>query len=84
MFSETVVRSDENLMGMAHGGVAATVLDTAMRCAASTMLPFGSGIVTLDLTITYLWPITARQRPVVATGCVINCGRRTVYVGGEV
>lgn len=74
----------ENLMGMAHGGVAATMLDTAMGGAASTMLPTGSGVVTLDLTITYMRPTTARQTPVVATGRVINLGRRTVYVGGDV
>lgn len=74
----------ENLMGMAHGGVAATMLDTAMGCAASTVLPTGSGVVTLDLNITYLRPVTARQTPVVATARVINLGRRIVYVGGEV
>lgn len=76
--------SFENTMGMAHGGVAATMLDTAMGCAAHTMLPTGSGIVTLDLTITYLRPITAKDTPVAGTGRVINVGRRTIYVGGEV
>lgn len=86
---EIVMRLDydpslENTMGMAHGGVAATMLDTAMGCAAHTMLPVGSGIVTLDLTITYLRPITAKHTPVVAAGRVINLGRRTIYVGGEV
>jgi uncharacterized protein (TIGR00369 family) len=74
----------ENFMGMAHGGVAATMLDTAMGCAAHTMLPAGSGIVTLDLTITYLKPITARQEPIVATGKVLDMTRRTIFVTGEI
>jgi uncharacterized protein (TIGR00369 family) len=74
----------ENTMGMLHGGAAATMLDTAMGCAANTLLPAGSAVVTLDLTITYLRPITARQTPILATGRVVNLGRRTIYVSGEV
>jgi uncharacterized protein (TIGR00369 family) len=74
----------ENTMGMLHGGAAATMLDTAMGCAAHTALPVGSGVVTLDLTVTYLRPITARNAPVIATGRVVNVGRRTIYVSGEV
>lgn len=74
----------ENTLGMLHGGAAATVLDTAMGCAAHTTLPARSVIVTLDLSITYLRPITARNAPVTGTGRVMNAGRRTIYVTGEV
>ncbi|SDA35955.1 PaaI family thioesterase [Sphingomonas sp. NFR15] len=76
--------SIENTMGMLHGGAAATVLDTAMGCAAHTTLPQGNGIVTLDLNVTYLRPITVTNAPVTATGRVINAGRRVIYVTGEV
>ncbi len=74
----------ENTLRMLHGGVAATVLDTAMGAAAHTMLPVGSAVVTLDLTLTYIRPIDFRNTPVTATGRVLNVGRRTVYVSGEV
>ncbi len=74
----------ENTLRMLHGGVAATMLDTAMGAAAHTMLPVGSAVVTLDLTLTYIRPIDFRNTPVTATGRVINVGRRTVYVSGEV
>jgi len=74
----------ENTLRMLHGGVAATMLDTAMGAAAHTMLPVGSAVVTLDLTLTYIRPIDLRNTPVTATGRVINVGRRTVYVSGEV
>ncbi|MGN6124486.1 MAG: PaaI family thioesterase [Sphingomonas oligoaromativorans] len=77
-------QSLENTMGMLHGGAAATMLDTTMGCAAHTMLPTGAGIITLDLTITYLRPVTARTGAITASGRVINAGRRTIYVGGEV
>ncbi|MBF7015055.1 PaaI family thioesterase (plasmid) [Novosphingobium resinovorum] len=76
--------SIENTMGMVHGGATATILDTAMGCAAHTTLPVGSGIVTLDLTITYLRPVTPRSSPVTAIGRVVNAGRRMIYVTGEV
>jgi uncharacterized protein (TIGR00369 family) len=74
----------ENTLRMLHGGAAATMLDTAMGAAAHTMLPVGSAVVTLDLTLTYIRPIDAQNTPVTATGRVLNVSRRTVYVSGEV
>lgn len=74
----------ENSIGMLHGGAAAAMLDTAMGAAAHTMLPLGSGIVTLDLTINYLKPVTAGNTPITAIGRVCNKGGRTVFVTGEV
>lgn len=73
----------ENSMRMLHGAAAAAMLDTAMGAAAHTTLPAGSGVVTLDLTLTYLRPVTAQDTPVIATGRVVNEGRRTIYVVGE-
>ena len=43
-----------------------------------------AGLVTLDLTLTYIRPIDFRNTPVTATGRVKNVGRRMVYVSGEV
>ncbi|MBB3348307.1 PaaI family thioesterase [Sphingomonas sp. BK069] len=74
----------ENTLRMLHGGVAATMLDTAMGAAAHTMLPIGAAVVTLDLTLTYVRPIDARNTPVTATGRVLNVGRRVVYVTGDI
>lgn len=74
----------ENPIGIFHGGAAATLLDSAMGCAVLTMLPVGSGMVTLDLTITYLRPITSANAPARATGRVLNLGGRSAYVTGEV
>ena len=74
----------ENTLLMLHGGAAAAMLDTAMGAAAHTMLPVGSGIVTLNLHLTYLKPITAGNAPIVATGRVLRVGQTSVYVLGEV
>jgi uncharacterized protein (TIGR00369 family) len=74
----------ENTMGMFHGGAVATLLDTAMGCAAHTLMDVPNGIVTLDLTLTFLRPVTASNAPVTAIGRVLNKGRQTLYVTGEV
>jgi uncharacterized protein (TIGR00369 family) len=74
----------ENAIGMLHGGVAASMLDTAMGAAANTLLPAASGAVTLDLSITYLRPATPASAPITATGKVVNLGRTVAYVTGEV
>lgn len=74
----------ENAIGMLHGGVAASMLDTAMGAAANTLLPAASGAVTLDLSITYLRPATPANAPITATGKVLNLGRTVAYVTGEV
>ena len=51
----------ENTIGLLHGATAAALLDTAMGCAISTMLPVGQTSVTLDLKLTYLRPLSAKS-----------------------
>ena len=51
----------ENTIGLLHGATAAALLDTAMGCAISTMLPAGQTSVTLDLKMTYLRPLSVRS-----------------------
>jgi len=47
-----------NPIGVVHGGLAATLCDSAMGCAVQTMLPAGTGYTTVDLSVTYLRPLT--------------------------
>jgi uncharacterized protein (TIGR00369 family) len=58
---------------------AAALLDTAMGCAISTMLPAGQGAVTLDLKLAYL---SVQSGTISAEGIVIKLGRRTGYAEG--
>jgi uncharacterized protein (TIGR00369 family) len=74
----------ENTIGLLHGGTAAALLDTAMGCAISTMLPAGQGAVTLDLKITYLRPLSVRSGTISAEGKLIKLGRQTSYAEGFV
>ena len=66
-----------NPIGMVHGGVTATLLDTVMGCALQTLLPAGTGYSTLDVSVRYLRPVTLQTGVVVATGTVVHKGRRT-------
>jgi uncharacterized protein (TIGR00369 family) len=74
----------ENTIGLLHGATAAALLDTAMGCAISTMLPAGQGAVTLDLKLTYLRPLSVRSGTISAEGKVIKLGRQTSYAEGFV
>ena len=74
----------ENTTGLLHGGTAATLLDTAMGCAISTMQPVGQTSVTLDLKLAYLRPLSVQSGTIQAEGKVVKLGRQTSYAEGFV
>jgi uncharacterized protein (TIGR00369 family) len=76
-FALTPCESLYNPIGMVHGGVTATLLDSAMGCAVHSELPAGAGYTTLELKANYLRPITADTGPV-------RCRARVVHRGGTV
>jgi len=73
-----------NPIGMVHGGVAATLLDTVMGCAVHTLLPAGVGYTTLDISVRYQRAMTVDTGLVVATGTVLHAGRRTATAEGRI
>ena len=73
-----------NLHGTVHGGWAATVLDTALGCAVVTTLAPGQGTATVELSTRFLRPIFPETGPVLATGTVLNRGRRLVLAEGRI
>ena len=66
-----------NPIGTVHGGVIATVLDSAAGCAVHSTLPAGWGYTTLDLTTKYLRPVTVDSGLLRSEGTLINRGRTT-------
>src|SRR5437868_14596604 len=66
-----------NPLGTVHGGVMATLLDSALGCAVQSMLPAGIGYTTVELKVNYLRPITVK------TGTVY-CEGKIIYVGGRI
>jgi uncharacterized protein (TIGR00369 family) len=66
-----------NPIGTVHGGIACTLLDSAMGCAVQTKLPLGSAYVTLELKVNLVRPILA------GTG-LLRCEGRAIHVGSRV
>jgi uncharacterized protein (TIGR00369 family) len=60
-----------------HGGLACTLLDSAMGCAVHTMLPAGVGYTTVELKVNFL-------RPIVANTGRLLCEGTTIHVGGRI
>lgn len=72
-----------NPIGSVHGGVYATLLDSAAGCAVQSVLPEGMGYTSLDLNLKFLRPITVDTGKVRAVGTVLNQGRRTALAQAE-
>lgn len=65
-----------NPIGVVHGGLAATLLDSAMGCAIHTTLPAGTAYTTVELHVNLLRPLTKDTGTVRAEGKVIHAGRQ--------
>ncbi|MCI2419486.1 PaaI family thioesterase [Saccharopolyspora sp. K220] len=64
-----------NPIGSVHGGIYATLLDSAAGCAVHTMLPAGTGYTSLDLSVRFLRPMRIATGTVTCTGTVTHLGR---------
>ncbi|WP_435228555.1 PaaI family thioesterase [Streptomyces sp. Tue6028] len=72
-----------NPIGSVHGGIYATMLDSAAGCAVQSTLPQGMGYTSLDLTVKFLRPITVDTGKVRAVGGVLSSGRRTALAEAQ-
>jgi uncharacterized protein (TIGR00369 family) len=72
-----------NPIGAVHGGLACTLLDSALGCAGHTTLPADVGYTSIDLNVRYLRPITHASGLLRATGRVVKPGRRVIFTEGE-
>jgi uncharacterized protein (TIGR00369 family) len=72
-----------NPIGSVHGGVYATLLDSAAACSVQSMLPAGVGYTSLDLNVKFLRRWTADTGPASCTGQVVHLGSRTALARAE-
>jgi uncharacterized protein (TIGR00369 family) len=72
-----------NPIGVVHGGLAATLLDSAMGCAVHSTLPAGTGYTTLEIKVNYVRALTSETGEVRAEGCVIHRGGRIATAEGR-
>jgi uncharacterized protein (TIGR00369 family) len=73
-----------NPIGSVHGGVALTLLDSAMGCAIHTLLEAGVGYTTLELKANFVRPILAETGLVRCEGTVLHAGSRVATAEGRV
>ena len=73
-----------NPIGLVHGGLAMTMLDSAMGCAVHTTLGPGVGYTSVETKVNFTRPITADTGRVLCEGTVINRGRTIALAEGKV
>jgi uncharacterized protein (TIGR00369 family) len=72
-----------NPMNGVHGGIACTLLDSAMGSAVMSTLDERTGYSTVDLTVHLTRPITQKTGPIVAEGRVVHRGSRVATAEGR-
>ena len=72
-----------NPIGSVHGGIALTLLDSAMGCAVHTLLDAGVGYTTLELKTNFVRPITLDTGPIRCEGTVVHSGSRVATAEGK-
>ena len=75
--------SHYNPLGVVHGGVLCTALDTVAGCAVHSTLAAGWGYTSIDLNVSYLRGVTLGTGLITFTGRVIKRGRRVMFATAE-
>jgi uncharacterized protein (TIGR00369 family) len=72
-----------NPIGSVHGGVFATLLDSAMGCAVHSLLPLGVGYTTLELKVNFIRPLSVQTGLVSCVGTVLSQTRQVATAEGR-
>jgi uncharacterized protein (TIGR00369 family) len=73
-----------NGTGVAHGGFAATLLDTALGCAINSTASAGTRFTTLELKINLTRALTVEVGEVQCEGRVLHVGKRTAVAEARI
>ena len=84
VFAVTPQEFHYNPIGVVHGGLAATLLDSAMGCAVHSTLAAGTGYTTLEVKVNFARAITGATGRVVCEGTLIHRGRTVATAEGRV
>jgi uncharacterized protein (TIGR00369 family) len=72
-----------NPIGVVHGGLAMTLLDSAMGCAVQTHMPAGGGYTTLEAKTHLVRAITSKTGSLRAIGKALHLGSRVATAEGR-
>ena len=84
VFAAVPDQTHYNPIGTVHGGLAATLLDSAMGCAVHSTLAAGAGYTTLELKVNFTRPITTETGRILCEGTVVHRGGRVATAEGRV
>ena len=84
VFAATAAEKFYNGWGVAHGGFAAALLDTALTCAINTTSSRERSFTTLELKINFVRPLTREAGVVRCEGRVVHAGNRTATAEGRI
>ncbi len=73
-----------NPIGVVHGGLAMTLLDSAMGCAVQTTLPAGAAYTTLEVKVNFARAITRDTGRVLCEAKIVHPGRTVATAEGRV
>ena len=73
-----------NPIGLVHGGLVCTLLDSVTGCAVQSTLPAGVGYTSIEIKVSYLRPVHGHTGELRAHGWVTKPGRRVAFAEGDV
>jgi uncharacterized protein (TIGR00369 family) len=79
VFECTPDESVYNPIGLVHGGLLCTLLDSAAGCAVHSLLPAGVAYSTIEIKVSFLSAVRAGNGPLQAEGRVIRVGRQVAF-----
>jgi uncharacterized protein (TIGR00369 family) len=83
VFEVTPGEQHYNPIGVVHGGLALTLLDSAMGVCVHTLLPAGAAYTTLETKVNMVRPVTAQVGTLRAIGKVVHLGKRVATSEGR-
>ncbi len=82
VMSLRVMDRHKQIHGVVHGGILASLADTAGAMAAYPLLPKGTRLATVEMTINYLEPVD--RGPIIAEARVLRLGRTLAVAECEI
>ncbi|HUA46185.1 MAG TPA: PaaI family thioesterase [Solirubrobacteraceae bacterium] len=83
VFECTPDESTYNPIGLVHGGLLCTLLDSAAGCAVHSLLPAGVGFSSIEIKVSFLSPVTADSGKLVVEGRALRVGRQIAFAEGH-
>jgi len=79
VFRCTPDESTYNPIGLVHGGLLCTLLDSAAGCAVHSLLPAGVGLSSIEIKVSFLSAVRADSGELEIVGRALRVGRQVAF-----